>query len=77
MRHVRVIIVAVGNKITNSGCTSVALGILHAKRIRRIILLSEACLTVPYFSTLSRKRQVLKKPAFEYKICGLIFSTIF
>jgi hypothetical protein len=57
LRHVCVIIVGVGNKITNSGCTSVALGILHAKRMRRIILLYAACLTVPYFSTLSRKRQ--------------------
>jgi len=43
LRRVRVIIVAMEKKnITNSGYTSVALGILHAKRMRRVILLSAA-----------------------------------
>jgi len=35
--------------ITYSECVSVVLLIQHAKRMRRIILLSVACLTVPYF----------------------------
>ena len=43
LRRVRVIIVAVGKKkITNSGCMSVALGILHAKAMRHVRLLSAA-----------------------------------
>jgi hypothetical protein len=35
-------------RITYSECVSVALVIRHAKRMRRIILSSEACLTLPY-----------------------------
>jgi hypothetical protein len=42
--------------ITYTECVSVALVIQHAKRMRRIILSPVACLTVPYFSTLTRKR---------------------
>jgi hypothetical protein len=57
LRRVRVIIVAVGKKMTNSGCTSVTLGILHTKRVRRIVLLSATSLGVTYFSTLCRKRR--------------------
>ena len=34
--------------ITHSECVSVALVTQHAKRIRRIILSSAACLAVPY-----------------------------
>ena len=37
-------------------CVSVALVIHHAKRMRRIILLSVACLALLHFSTLSHKR---------------------
>ena len=36
--------------ITYCQCVSVALVIQHAKRMRRIILSSVACLAVPYFS---------------------------
>jgi len=36
---------------------SVALGIQHAIRMRRIILPSVACPTLQYFYTLSHKRQ--------------------
>jgi hypothetical protein len=41
--------------ITYSECVSVALVIQHAKRMRNIMS-PEACLAVPYFSTLSHKR---------------------
>ena len=42
--------------ITYSEYVSVDLRIQHAKRMRRIILLSAACAALPYFSTLSHKR---------------------
>ena len=37
------------NSITYSECVSVTLVIQHAMRMRRVILSSVACLTVPYF----------------------------
>jgi hypothetical protein len=39
--------------ITHSECVFVALVTQHATRMRRMILLSVACLALPYFSTLS------------------------
>jgi hypothetical protein len=42
--------------ITHSECLSVALFNKHAKSMRRTILSFLACLTVPYFLTLSHKR---------------------
>jgi hypothetical protein len=42
--------------MTYSECVSVALVIQHAKRMRRILLSSAACLAVPYFLTLCHKR---------------------
>jgi hypothetical protein len=59
-------------------CVSVALGIQYAKRMRRIILPSAACLAVPYFFhiSLSHKRHDFrKKKVTEKETCVLIFST--
>jgi hypothetical protein len=41
--------------------------------LRRIILLSVACLALTYFSTLSQKRQDFGEKFYEKEMCGLIF----
>jgi len=48
---------------------SVDLFIQRARRMRRIILSSVACLTVPYFSTLTHKCYDLKKKRIGLKMC--------
>ena len=47
--------------ITYSECVFVVLVIQHAKRIRRSILKSVACLTLPYFTILSDKQHNFRK----------------
>jgi hypothetical protein len=50
----------------------VALVTHHAKRMRRIILSSAACLVGPYFSTLSHIQHDFQKKAIERKVWVLI-----
>ena len=64
--------------VTYSECVSVVLVIQHAKRVRRIILLSVTCLVLLYFSTLSHKRYDFRRgeKVIKHEVCGLILSTI-
>jgi hypothetical protein len=55
--------------VTYAKRVSVALVIQHAKRVRRIILSSVACLTLPYFSTLPQKGQSFQEKIIENKMC--------
>jgi hypothetical protein len=46
----------------------------------RIILSSVACVTLPYFSTLSHRGRIFLRGGgefIEHKVCALMFSTIF
>jgi len=76
LRYVSVtVVVGKNNNITYSEPVFVALGTRHTKRKRRIILSSVACLSLPYFSTLSHKRHDFQKRVFVHKGRVLIFST--
>ena len=56
-------------------CVFVAAAIQHAECMRHIILSSVASLTLPHFSTVSRKWHDFREKVIEHKICVLIFST--
>ena len=49
-------------------CVCVAVFIRYAKRTLRVILSYVACPALPYFATLSHKRQDYRKKITEYKI---------
>jgi hypothetical protein len=79
-RRICVTIVAVEkqNVLNILSVCSVALFIQHAERMRRIIMSSLACLTLPLFSTLSKKNgTIFGKNVIEHKMCALIVSTNF
>jgi len=55
---------------------SAALGMQHAKHMRRFIWSSVACLALQYFSTLLHKRYDFRKKSLDLKRV-FIFSTTF
>jgi hypothetical protein len=64
-------------RITHHEFVPVALIFRQAKRMRSITLSSVASLSVPHFSTFSRKKQDIRKNVTEYIMCVLISFTTF
>ena len=62
--------------ITYSGHVFVSLVIQHSKSMRCVILSSVAYLALPYFSTLSHKRNEFLEKVIEYNMLVLIFSIV-
>jgi hypothetical protein len=62
---------------TYSEWVFVALVILHAKRMCRIMLSPVACPSLQYFSTLTHKLQDFWKKFIERKMCVSVFLCIF
>jgi hypothetical protein len=66
-----------GKAVSINYCVCIlALVVQHAKCMRRIILSSAACTTLPYFSMLSHKWHDFRKKLLNIK-CVLIFPAIF
>ena len=63
--------------VTCSASVSVALVNQRAMRMRCTILLSVACMAIPYSSALIHKQHDFGEKIIEHKICVLIFSTTF
>ena len=63
--------------ITYSECVSVVWVIQHAQRMRRIILSTVVCQSLPYFSVLSYRLHHYWKKVIKHKMCVLIFCTTF
>jgi hypothetical protein len=62
------------NYIPERVCMRVAVVTQQAKRMRRITLLSVACLAITHFSTLSKKVKLFGKKGFEHETCVLMLS---
>jgi len=64
--------------VTNYECVSLFsfLSYRHAKRMRRIILPSAACLAIQYFFTLYHKRHDFRKALLNIKYVFLSFSKL-
>ena len=58
-------------------CSSLAIVIQHAKRMRCIVLSSVAWLAVPHFSTLSHKRHDFREKVIEYETFVVIYPATF